>query len=66
MNETTVSFWQTMMVLRILLAARIVRLEAGMKVICMQLWFLLTGEDVSEGYRKDRSCKSRPVRGGKL
>lgn len=43
MNESTVTFWQTMTFVQILLKAKIMGLKARMKMTLMQLQAMLAG-----------------------
>ena len=49
MNESTVTFWQTMTFVQILLKAKIMGLKARMKMTLMQLQAMLAGRSVSDG-----------------
>ena len=43
MNESAVTFWQLTMALKILLAARVFRCEAGLKTGLKRIWAFLHG-----------------------
>lgn len=65
MNESTVTFWQTMMFVQILLKAKIMELKAWMKMTLMQLQAMLAGRRVSDGFWKVHRWKAGSVKGGK-
>ena len=65
MNESTVTFWQTMTFVQILLKAKIMGLKARMKMTLMQLQAMLAGRSVSDGFWKVHRWKAGSLKGGK-
>ena len=66
MNESTVTFWQMMMVLQILVMAKIVQFEAGMTLMLKRMWAFLAARINFSGFRKKPSEMFRSVRGKKI
>ncbi len=66
MNESTVTFWQVMMVLQIRLAASIFAFGYGMEIGLKGIWSFFTKRKVYAGYPQRRDWMVKPVKGEKI
>ena len=66
MNESTVTFWQVMMVLQILLMAKLVRFDAGMKMMFKRMRDFLCRQVRCKQNRKYLPGMLKPVKGEKI